>query len=170
MIRIVTMFVLLLVGAGNAAAAEYWGPRELTFPEDGFAVMAVTDPDVSTDKIGAHDVTSYQFARRNPGGDMFIVFVTKLPASDTRTPEQMIQIPEGAQQITKITQSGVSGVQFTRFDGSHQTLARQFVKGRTIYSLAAMSPVGLKEKEADAAEKACWDWLNSWRLLDAEKP
>jgi len=178
--RIVTgLGLLVVVAAATAAAAQTDTWKEYAYPDDGFAISAPSEPEVTSQPIyvagGTADAHVYTIAAWPDKALMLFIF--QRDRADRRTTAQFHQqAREGSlgavngklRKRSDVTLGKFAGVEL-EFEAqhpnldthTHQVRSRYFVVGRKIYHLIAIAP--LDGSFPDDADR----WFKSFRLTTA---
>ncbi len=159
----------LLLPSGGAGAAEPLAAYEYKSTDDDFAVTAWAEVKVQALRGDAELRSYFIFADPESYAGPFVVYVQDVNAGDQGDAEAMLRarLPKGAGEVVKVSQSGLAGLQFARVVEGDLVLGRLFVKGGRLYSLVAVNmALRLAPGSAEAAQERCWEWLNSWRILE----
>ncbi len=175
--RVAALRNLLLVAgviffAGAASAAFYSDPKEFTYPDDNFAVLSHADPKIDTQPDPAPG-RIYQFISPAFGrGILFTVNVsTTAVKPELSEKDWLCRVARNSQDVVSVTQSGLKGIQVID-DQTMQgnvVVSRAFIKDKKIYVVSSWGEDPKYPSDFAGRADMMWEFLNSWRLLDAPK-
>jgi len=157
--------------AGGASAAFYSEAKEFKFPQDNFAILTHTDPEVIDQPTPPGRIYSFKSPAFDDGV-MFSVNVTSLDSKITRSDrEWQCYVARNGRDIVSVTQSGLTGLQFVDDQTMQGVVVAQrvFVTGGKIYVVTAWGEDPTKPSEFAGRTEMMEEFLNSWRLLDRPK-